>query len=109
MVDMDLLVVAESVDSSTWTAGALCKGKTHLFYGSVRERPGRRRRREAIARSYCQVCRVLERCREAGRQNRENGVWGGENEEQRSMMGYPPRTSERRSVAAAARAGRDAA
>lgn len=91
----------------TWAQFALCKGKTHLFFGPPGERPSKRRKREALARSYCQVCPVAEPCREAGRDGRENGLWGDENEEERAALGYAPRATERRSVAAAARDARN--
>jgi Transcription factor WhiB len=62
-----------------------------------------------LAKSYCAVCPLIEPCRELGRLNRENGIWGGENEEERAAAGYAPRATERRSVAAAARTGRQVA
>jgi hypothetical protein len=38
------------------------------------------------------------------RDNRENGFWGGENEEERAAAGHSPRSISRRSVQDAARA-----
>lgn len=105
-----LTVVAEPLDAPAapdWTSFALCKGKTHLFFGPAGERPSKRRKRETLARAYCQVCPVAEPCREAGREGRENGVWGDENEEERASFGYMPRATERRSVARAARDARN--
>ena len=108
---MSLITIAESLpevpDRFDWTDLALCKGKTHLFFGPPRERPSRRRKRETLARAYCNVCPVAETCIESGRVNRENGLWGGENEEERARAGYTPRATERRSVAHAAREARD--
>ncbi len=109
---MSLSVVSEPVVATSppiWSDFALCKDKTHLFFGPAGERPSRRRKREALARSYCSVCPVASPCREAGRTGHENGLWGGENEEERAAMGYTPRATERRSVAAAARESREAA
>jgi WhiB family redox-sensing transcriptional regulator len=106
---MQLVVVPDAPTIPTppeWSERAVCRGKTTIFFGSPRERPGRRRRREALAKSYCAVCPLIEPCRELGRLNRENGIWGGENEEERAAAGFPPRATERRSVAAAARTGR---
>jgi hypothetical protein len=94
------------VDDRTWTERALCTGKTALFFGTPRERPGRRARREALANAYCSVCPVMEICRNAGREGREFGMWGGETEEDRARLGYPPPAMMRRSVVAAAREGR---
>ena len=86
-----------------WTEAALCKGKTELFFGSPRERPERRARREDLARKYCLVCPSLEPCRDVARNNRENGFWGGESEEERAAAGYPPSSISRRGVLRAAR------
>lgn len=105
-----LTVVAEPVDvaaAGDWTSFALCKGKTHLFFGPAGERPSKRRKRETLARAYCKVCPVADPCRDAGREGRENGVWGDENEEERASFGYMPRATERRSVARAARDARN--
>jgi hypothetical protein len=38
------------------------------------------------------------------RANRENGFWGGENEEERAAAGHSPRSISRRAVQEAARA-----
>lgn len=93
---------------TAWKAHALCQGKTHIFFGPPGERPSKRRKRETLARSYCDVCIVASPCRESGRALRENGLWGGENEEERAGAGYAPRATERRSVAKAAREAREA-
>lgn len=87
-----------------WMDDAACKGKTNLFFGIAGERPERRARREASARKVCAECPVLQPCRDLARENRENGFWGGENEEERAAAGYSPRSISRRSVQEAARA-----
>lgn len=94
-----------TVPAEGWRENALCQGKTHLFFGPPGERPSRRRRREQMAASYCAVCPVAGECRVEARLNNECGFWGGESEEERARAGYPPRSIERRSVAAAAREG----
>ena len=71
-----------------WTHLARCRGRTHLFFPQLRERPERRARREAEARSLCAVCPVLESCQRWARENREYGFWGGESEEERAAAGY---------------------
>lgn len=86
-----------------WSEGANCKGKTTLFFGPAGERPGRRLRREAAAKKICHQCPVLLQCRESARMNRENGIWGGETEEERAAAGYAPRAITRRAVAGARR------
>ncbi len=93
---MDDLFVAAEMD---WTDDALCKGKSELFFAPPGERRIRRERREALARAYCDNCRCLLACRRWARENREHGFWGGENEEQRAALGYPPRSPGRRAVA----------
>ena len=82
-----------------WAASALCSDKSHLFFAPPGERRTRRTRREALARSYCENCEVLLSCRSWARENREHGFWGGESEEQRARVGYPPRSPSRRAVA----------
>jgi len=116
---MSLTAVAESATTDTdlasdlrlarpsWQDFSLCKGKTDIFFGPPGERPSKRRKRETLARAYCNVCPVAETCREAGRDGRENGLWGSENEEQRAAQGFAPRATERRSVARAARQARE--
>ena len=91
-----------------WTAEALCTGKTHLFFAPPGERMTRRTKREALANAYCEQCSVSTECRTWARENRESGFWGGENEEQRAAAGFAPRSPNRRAVAIAARAARDA-
>lgn len=87
----------------TWTDQAACVGRTDLFFGIAGERPERRVRREHIARALCNACPVMAECRAAARNNRENGFWGGETEEERAAAGFPPRSISRRSVLAARR------
>ena len=84
----------------------MCRGKTHIFFAVPGERDGRRNRREALARSYCACCPVIDECRDAGRSGREHGLWGGEDDEQRAAAGFGPRSPHRRAVAAAARKAR---
>lgn len=94
-------LVAERAE---WMDEAACKGRTNLFFGIAGERPERRVRREATARKVCNACPVIFQCREMARLNRENGFWGGENEEERAAAGFAPRSISRRAVQEAARA-----
>ena len=71
-----------------WQEFAVCKGYTRLFFAPVAERPQARDRREAKARVLCNLCPVQDQCREHARGNREYGYWGGENEEDRYVLGY---------------------
>ncbi len=92
-------------DREPWMQGAVCHGRTQLFFGLAGERPERRVRREARARKVCATCPVLEPCRLMARSNGENGFWGGESEEDRAAAGFPPVSISRRSVQEAAIAG----
>ena len=92
------------VQRPEWMAEAACAGRTPLFFGTPGERPERRVRREAQARKVCAGCPVLSPCRETARLNGENGFWGGENEEERAIAGFAPRSISRRSVQRAAQA-----
>lgn len=96
---MEPLVVTER---PAWMDEAACKGRTTLFFGLAGERPERRVRREAAARAMCAGCPVSEPCREMARTSRENGLWGGETEEERAAAGYAPHSISRRAVQEAA-------
>lgn len=85
-------------NTTSWEGEALCKGLTHVFFGPAGERAERRIEREAVARSYCMNCVVMIPCRENARLNREHGVWGDENEEERAAASFAPRESSRRAV-----------
>ena len=74
----------------TWRERAQCKGSTHLFFASPLERPGRKARRERLARTMCAACPVQHPCRSWAREHREFGLWGGETEDERSQAGYRP-------------------
>ena len=71
-----------------WREFAVCKGQTQLFFAKKAERPEARERREAKARKLCDSCPVSGLCRSWARENREYGYWGGENEEERYLLGY---------------------
>lgn len=97
--------LADALEQARWTVHANCKGKTHLFFAPHGEKPEARARREALAYRYCETCPVREPCRTWGREHHENGVWGGENEEDRALAGFAPRSINRRSVADARNRG----
>lgn len=95
---MDTDFVPHPDTDTGWAEHAICKGLTEVFFGPAAERPERRVEREALARSYCSVCPVMIPCRNSGRLNLEHGIWGGENDEERALAGYAPRSPSRRSV-----------
>ena len=92
------------VQRAGWMDDAACTGRMALFFGIPAERPERRARREAQARTVCSGCAVLAECREWARRNGENGFWGGESEEERAAAGFAPRSISRRAVQRAAKA-----
>ncbi|MGI9606582.1 MAG: WhiB family transcriptional regulator [Acidimicrobiales bacterium] len=92
----DLYVVTGSQD---WAATGLCKGNQDLFFAPLGERRTKRTKREELAKAYCDQCTALFACRSWARTNREHGFWGGESEEKRASLGYPPRSPSRRAVA----------
>ena len=83
----------------SWIESAACKGMTHLFFGHVSERPQAAHKREEKARKICNSCDVFEQCRNYARSNKEHGFWAGENEYDRSLLGFgPPNIKLRRST-----------
>lgn len=106
-VDLRLAPLPEvELRRSPWQRHARCHDRSELFFATDGEQPAERRRREAEALSLCATCPVRMSCREAGRERREIGVWGGETDEERAAAGYPPLNLARRSVIRAARAAR---
>ena len=73
-----------------WHEHARCRGRTDLFYAVSDERASTRRKRENRARYLCRACPVLDECRDWARANREFGLWGAEDEEQRAAAGFRP-------------------
>jgi WhiB family redox-sensing transcriptional regulator len=71
-----------------WQEYAMCKGHTELFFARKAERPQARERREAKADRLCAACPVRTSCRTFAREHHEYGFWGGENEEDRHLLGY---------------------
>lgn len=71
-----------------WMNHAACSGLTDVFFPPLAERPQSRLRREAMARTVCSECQVLETCRSFAREHHEYGFWGGESEEERHSAGY---------------------
>lgn len=84
-VDGPLFMVPRGVD---WQEFARCKGRTELFFAKTAERPQARERREAKAARLCAECPVQVSCRDFARRNHEYGFWGGENEEERHLLGF---------------------
>lgn len=80
----------KEVNAINWIKNANCKGLTHLFFGHPSERPQATARREQRAQSICNACTVINECREYARRNREYGFWAGENEYDRSVLGFGP-------------------
>lgn len=66
-----------------WLIDAACKGQTDHFFAPHGEQAEAREAREAVARTICMSCDVLPDCRDYAREHREQGFWGGENDDQR--------------------------
>ena len=73
-----------------WMESTPCVGKGELFYapyGRGSETPDERQRREAAAKSICELCPVREICLEHALKYREDdGIWGGQTEKQRNRI-----------------------
>jgi len=83
---------------TTWAEKAVCKGLVHIFYPDFSERPAKRERREKTAKMICNTCPVIEECRAYARANAEYGIWGGETEDERFLLGFPVPTTLRSEV-----------
>ncbi len=81
-----------------WMAEAVCRGRTALFFAPHGEQAEAREHREARARAVCLTCPVILPCRDYARRHREQGYWGGENDEQRIEVRRRSRAPERRVV-----------
>lgn len=66
-----------------WMDAARCKGETEFFFAPHGEQAEAREAREAVAGTICAACEVFDPCRAYARRNREQGYWGGENDDQR--------------------------
>lgn len=86
--EVEDLEIRGPIGDIDWTQFSNCKGKTHLFFAPKAERPQARARREAKARSLCDVCIVRDTCRDYARVNHEYGLWGAESEEERHLAGF---------------------
>ncbi|MFD0408600.1 WhiB family transcriptional regulator [Kitasatospora sp. NPDC127116] len=68
-----------------------CKAAPELFHvPEGREPANHAMARISAAKSLCFVCPVISACRNLGRQLREIGVWGGEDDDEREAAGFTP-------------------
>ena len=72
-------------NSSNWRSFSICRGRTHLFFPSIVERPQQKARRESSAKALCALCPVERLCLDAANRRNEYGIWGGTNEEERQL------------------------
>lgn len=71
----------------TWQLGASCRGKDpDLFHAPDGERAQERIVREAKAKAVCMGCPVASACLEYALEKREQGVWGGTSDEERTSL-----------------------
>ena len=66
-----------------WRTSAACIGRTDLFFPADDEGPLSERFRVRSALALCASCPVQALCRAAGRAGNENGIWGGETDDDR--------------------------
>jgi WhiB family transcriptional regulator, redox-sensing transcriptional regulator len=78
-----------------WMAEAVCRGRTALFFPPHGEQAEAREHREARALAVCMTCPVILPCRDYARRHREQGFWGGENDERRLEIRRRSRGPER--------------
>lgn len=64
-------------------ADGICHGQTEHFFPPFGEQAEARAVREAVAAAICGACPVIQECRNYARHHREQGFWGGENDDQR--------------------------
>jgi WhiB family transcriptional regulator, redox-sensing transcriptional regulator len=79
----DVVFLTPRGNQPDWLASAACKGQTEHFFAPHGEQAEAREAREVVARQICRSCSVILECRDYARDNREQGFWGGENDEQR--------------------------
>lgn len=79
----DVLYISRRLTNQDWMSQVACTGQTQHFFPPHGEQADARERREAIARTICQACEVRIDCRDYAREHREQGFWGGENDDQR--------------------------
>ncbi len=72
-------------DGWDWQLHGSCRGmNSEVFFHSHGERGPERARRDAIAKTVCERCPVIEQCRQHALSAREAyGVWGGLTERER--------------------------
>jgi WhiB family transcriptional regulator, redox-sensing transcriptional regulator len=72
-----------------WQHNAACRGQdaVYFFAPNYFERRDEKNAREAVAKSFCMRCPVLDACLEYALASREaHGIWGGLNEMERRRM-----------------------
>ncbi len=70
-----------------------CQDRPELFGSPDDERKGSAPylRRVSAARALCHRCPAMTTCRDLGRELREQGVWGSEDDTQRTQAGAKPK------------------
>lgn len=95
----------QKADQMMWFEQAACRGRTELFYGEEvgRSAPARRRQREAVAKSICATCPVIDQCLAAAFEHEdEHGIWGGLTPKERHVVRFGSEPPRRRRPGAAA-------
>ncbi len=84
-----------TTDAWEWRTHGLCRGlDSAIFFHPDHERDPARHHRDALAKSLCQRCPVLQQCRTHALTVREPyGVWGGLTAEDRHHLLHPTSTN----------------
>ncbi len=64
-----------------------CRGEDpNLFIPADYEPNAERLKRESAAKAICALCKVVPECLEFGIRRREEGIWGGTNDNERKII-----------------------
>jgi hypothetical protein len=95
----DVVALKARWTQQDWMAEAVCRGRTALFF------PPHGEQAEAREMAVCLTCPVRLPCRDYARRHREQGFWGGENDEQRVELRRRTRNVQRHVVLPSVAAG----
>lgn len=75
-------------DDIEWQREAACRSADpELFFPPDGERKGTGKSREDEAKAFCRQCKVAAECLEFAIKNKEPGIWGGLNDDEREGLG----------------------
>lgn len=83
--DISVLRLAFASEDRVWQDDAACVGSPRYFYGPPAEKMESKDQRESAAKKICSTCSVRIPCLDYAKENREYGIWGGTNEDERQF------------------------